>query len=304
MSNLIFSGRVAVVTGAGRGLGKSYACLLAKLGAKVVVNDPGVSIRGESEQQDAADQVVEEIKAFGGVAVANKDSVATSAGGQSIIDTAISHFGGIDILVHNAGIVRRASILEMTDSDIDQVLDVHLKGGFNVLRPAFKHMAAQNYGRIVFAGSINGLYGHVNAANYSAAKGGIHALSCVTAIEGEQYNIKSNVILPAAITRMAEGVDTSSFPEMPPDTVAPAVAWLAHEKCSLTGDLLVSAAGRIARAYPVETPGVSLAEWTLDSVDQHMPEIAYNDNPIAIKAVPNGFADHLGYSFKAAATRS
>lgn len=300
MSELRFDGRVAVITGAGRGLGQSYAKLLAAQGAKVIVNDPGLSLRGDHRESGPAEDTARQITAQGGVAVANTDSVATPEGGKAIIEHAMDEFGRIDILIHNAGIVRRARLMDMTSDDFEQVLDVHLRGAFNVLRPAFPLMCLAGYGRVILTGSINGLYGNVGAANYSAAKGGIHALSCVAALEGREYNVKSNVILPAAVTRMSDGIDTSAFPPMPPDWVAPAVGWLAHESCSMSGEMLISAAGRVARAYVVETPGVHRECWTIADVAQQAERIRYSDEPIEIHPVPNGFSDHLGYSFRMA----
>ena len=297
MSELRFDGRVAVITGAGRGLGRAYAHLLASRGARVVVNDPGVSLRGEGDDTGLAEKVVREIEAAGGDAVFNTHSVATREGGYAIVQQALDSYGRIDILIHNAGIVRRASLRDMTHEDFEGVLDVHLKGAFNVLRPAFPVMCDAGYGRIVLTGSLVGLYGNVGAANYAASKGGIHGLSCVAALEGEQFNVKSNVILPAAVTRMSDGVDTSAFPTMPPEWVAPAVAWLAHEVCPMTGEMLISAAGRVARAYVVETPGVYKQEWTIDDLAQQADAIRKSDSPVEIHPVPRGFIDHLSYAF-------
>src|SRR5215813_11161661 len=204
MSQLRFDGRVAVITGAGRGLGRSYALLLASRGAKVVINDPGVSLQGEGTDATPAEQVVQEIKAAGGEAVACTESVATPQGGKAIIDAALDTWGRIDILIHNAGIVRRASLKEMTYEDFELVLDVHLRGAFHVVRPAFPLMCKAGYGRVVLTSSINGLYGNRLVVNYSVAKAGIIGLSNVVALEGAAEGVKSNVILPGAVTRMAE----------------------------------------------------------------------------------------------------
>ncbi len=255
MSDLRFDGRVAVVTGGGRGLGRSYALLLASQGAKVVVNDPGGSLSGGAADATPADDVVREIAAAGGDAVASTDSVATPAGGKAIIDTALEHYGRVDILIHNAGIVRRASLKEMTYDDFEAVLDVHLRGAFHVVRPAFPVMCDAGYGRIVLTSSIGGLYGNHGVANYAVAKAGVIGLSNVAAMEGAADGVKSNVIVPAAVTRMAEGIDTSAYPPMGSDLVAPAVAWLAHESCSINGEILIALAGRVATAVVAETPG-------------------------------------------------
>lgn len=229
MPELKFDDRVAVITGAGRGLGRAYALLLASRGARVVVNDPGSSLQGDSSDAIPAEEVVREIKAAGGKAVACTESVATPEGGKAIIQAALDHYGRIDILIHNAGIVRRASLKEMTQKDFDAVLDVHLRGAFHVVRPAFPLMCKAGYGRVVLTSSDVGLYGNYNATNYSVAKAGTIGLSNVVALEGAAEGVKCNAIVPAAVTRMAEGLDTSAYPPMPPDLVAPAVAWLAHE---------------------------------------------------------------------------
>lgn len=297
MTELRFDNRVAVITGAGRGLGRAYALLLASRGAKIVVNDPGVSMEGDTTPEGPAEAVVNEIKAAGGEAVANLDSVATPEGGRAIIDTALDSFGRIDILIHNAGIVRRALIEEMSVEDFESVLDVHLRGGFHVLKPAFASMKKAGYGRIVMTGSINGLYGNAGVMNYSVAKGGLIAMSNVAALEGAEFGIKSNVILPAAVTRMSAGIDTSAFPPMDPELVAPTVGWLAHESCSITGEMLASAAGRVARAFPAEAPGVYQPSWTIEQVGEQIDSIRKADQPLVFAPAPSGHMDHLRYSF-------
>lgn len=297
MQELRFDGQVAVITGAGRGLGRAYAKLLASRGAKVLVNDYGVTLRGETGQESPAEEVAKEIAASGGESIFNTDSVASKAGGEAIIQQAMDTYGRLDILIHNAGIVRRALLTDMSHEDFESVLDVHLRGAFNVLRPAFPIMCNANYGRIIFAGSIVGLYGNVGAANYAASKGALHGLARVAALEGQEHNVKSNVILPAAVTRMSDGIDTSAFPEMPPEWVAPAVAWLAHESCPLTGEMLISTAGRMARAYTVETPGVFREEWTPEDLASNSYEILTSKSPVEIPSVPRGFSDHLNVSF-------
>ena len=199
MADLRFDDRVAVVTGGGRGLGRSYALLLAAQGAKVVVNDPGGSLAGDGADATPADAVVREISAAGGDAVASTESVATPAGGKAIVDTALDRYGRIDILVHNAGNVRRASLKEMTYDDFEAVVDVHLRGAFHVVRPAFPLMCEAGYGRVVLTSSIGGLYGNHGVANYAVAKAGVIGLSNVAAIEGAEHGVKSNVIVPAAV---------------------------------------------------------------------------------------------------------
>src|SRR5277367_7141679 len=214
MANLRFDGRVAIVTGGGRGLGRSYAILLASRGAKVVVNDPGGSLDGEGVDSGPAECVVNEITAAGGQAVACTESVITPEGGDAIVRTALEHYGRLDILVHNAGNVRRGSLKAMSYDDFDAVLDVHLRGAFNVVRPAFPVMCQAGYGRIVLTSSIGGLYGNHGVANYAAAKAGLIGLSNVVALEGAADGVLCNVIVPSAVTRMAEGLDISAYPPM------------------------------------------------------------------------------------------
>jgi NAD(P)-dependent dehydrogenase (short-subunit alcohol dehydrogenase family) len=300
MSQLRFDGRVAVVTGGGRGLGRTYALLLAARGAKVVVNDPGASLKGDGGDAGPAEEVVREIKAAGGEAVANTDSVATPKGGRSIIDTATDKWGRIDILIHNAGIVRRAPLKEMSYEDFELVLDVHLRGAFHVVRPAFPLMCKTGYGRVVLTSSINGLYGNKQVLNYSVAKAGLIGLSNVVALEGAAEGVKSNIILPGAVTRMAEGLDTSAYPPMDPELVAPVVGWLSHESCNITGEMLVSMAGRNARAYVAESPGVYRPTWTIEDVAQNIDGIRSTDSPVIFPVVPSGHVDHLRYSFEMA----
>ncbi|MGB3621715.1 SDR family NAD(P)-dependent oxidoreductase [Ketobacter sp. MCCC 1A13808] len=297
MADLRYDDRVAVITGAGRGLGAAYAKLLASRGAKVVVNDPGVSMSGDGVDNGPAQQVVDEIKAAGGIAVANTDSIATPEGGESLIRTAMDHYGRIDILIHNAGIVRRAPLREMSYEDFDSVLDVHLRGGFHVVRSAFPHMCDAGYGRIVLTGSIGGLYGNRDVVNYCTAKAGLIGLSNVAAIEGEEHGVKCNIILPAAVTRMADGLDTSQYPPMDPELVAPAVAWMAHENCTITGEMMTSIAGRIARAYVAENAGVYQPSWTIEQVAEQIDAIRNTEEPLIFSPVPSGHVDHLRYSF-------
>lgn len=300
MAELRFDNRVAVITGAGRGLGRAHALLLASRGAKVVVNDPGGSLKGEGADASAAHEVVREIQAAGGEAVASTDSVATPQGGKAIIEAALDRYGRIDILIHNAGNVRRGSLKEMTYEDFDAVLDVHLRGAFHVVRPAFPRMCQAGYGRVVLTSSIGGLYGNYNVANYSAAKAGLIGLSHVIALEGAGEGVKSNVIVPAAFTRMAEGLDTSAYPPMEPELVAPTVGWLAHESCSISGEMLVSIAGRVARAFLCETPGVYRPAWTPEDVGEQLAAIRNTNDPWILPVLPHGFGTHLGKSFEMA----
>ncbi|QHD68970.1 SDR family NAD(P)-dependent oxidoreductase [Sphingobium yanoikuyae] len=294
---LRFDDRVALITGAGRGLGRAYALLLAARGAKVVVNDPGVSMQGEGTDAGPAQSVVDEIRAAGGQAIASTDSVATPEGGQAMIDLARDHFGSIDILIHNAGIVRRGGLAELSHADFETVLDVHLRGAFHVVRAAFPHMCAANYGRIVLTGSINGLYGNAGVVNYSVAKAGMIGLSNVAAIEGAAHGVKSNIILPGAVTRMAEGLDTSAYPPMDPELVAPAVGYLAHQDCAVSGEMMIAMAGRVARAYTMETVGVFQPDWTIEQIADRLEGIRDTQDALLFPPVPTGHLDHLRYSF-------
>ena len=300
MSTLRFDERVAVITGAGRGLGREYALLLASKGAKIVVNDPGGSLSGDGADTAPAQQVVDEITTAGGEAIAVTDSVATAEGGQAIIDKAVERFGRIDILIHNAGTVRRGSLKELTYNDFEAVLDVHLRGAFHVVRPAFPLMCDSGYGRVVLTSSIGGLYGNHEVANYAAAKAGILGLCNVVALEGAADGVLCNAIIPGAVTRMAEGLDTSAYPPMGPDLVAPAVGWLAHETCSVTGEYFVAIAGRLARAAVVESPGVYQPSWSMEQVGEQMTRIRDLSEPVVFPVVPDGHADHIRYSFGAA----
>ena len=300
MADLRFDGRVAVVTGGGRGLGRSYAMLLASLGAKVVVNDPGGGLTGDGTDAGPADDVVREITAAGGQAVASTESVATAAGGKAIIDAALGMYGRVDILIHNAGIVRRASLKAMSYEDFDAVLDVHLRGAFHVVRPVFPVMCDAGYGRIVLTSSIGGLYGNHNVANYAAAKAGVIGLSNVAALEGAADGVTCNVIVPAAVTRMAVGIDTSDYPPMNPELVAPVVGWLAHETCSVTGEVFIALAGRVARVVVAESPGVHRRAWTVEDVGVHLDAIRNIAAPLVFPVAPDGHDQHIRYSFELA----
>lgn len=297
MSELRFDNRVAVITGGGRGLGRAHALLLASRGAKIVVNDPGTSMQGDATEEAPADALVSEIKALGGEAVASTDSVATPEGAKAIVQTAIGAFGRLDILIHSAGNVRRGLLTGISYEDFESVLAVHLKGAFHMVREAFPLMAAQQYGRIVLTGSINGLYGKANNANYALCKAGFMGLSNTAALEGKDVGVRSNVIIPAAVTRMSEGIDTSKFPPMEPEMVAPAVAYLCHESSEVSGEMLVAMGGRVARAFVAESRGVYHPSWSIEQVAEDIAEIRRTDAPVVFPPVPQGELDHLLYGF-------
>lgn len=242
---LDFKGRVAVITGAGNGLGRSHARLFGSLGASVVVNDLGGSGDGRGSDATVADQVVAEIKSAGGEAVANPDSVLD---GAKIIQCALDEFGRVDIVVNNAGILRDKSFHKMSDEDWDLVYDVHLRGAFKVSRAAFPHMREQGYGRFVMTTSAAGIYGNFGQANYSACKLALHGLSQTLAIEGKNRGIQSNTIAPLAASRMmATVMDEKAMDRLKPEAVSPLVALLCHESCETTGGLFEVGAGWISR---------------------------------------------------------
>lgn len=244
-SQLRFDGKVAIVTGAGAGLGRAYALLLAERGAKVVVNDLGVSVKGEGSNSKAADIVVEEIKKKGGIAVANYDSVEF---GEKIVKTAVDNFGTVDIVINNAGILRDVSFQKMSDLDWDIIMKVHLKGTFSVTKAAWNIMRNKGYGRIVNTSSSSGIFGSFGQANYAAAKLGVHGFSQSLAKEGESKDIKVNTIAPLAGTRMTETVNPKEFTEaLSPVFVAPLVAVLCHDSCPDSGSLFEVGAGYVCK---------------------------------------------------------
>lgn len=296
---LRFDGRVAVITGAGRGLGRAYALLLAARGARVVVNDLGGAIRGDGPDTSIAQGVVDEIVAAGGEAIANADSVATPEGGRAIVQAALDTWGRIDVLIHNAGNVRYGSIRELSAEDLRAVLDVHLLGAFHVVQPAFGHMCDAGYGRIVLTSSVGGLYGNERCVNYGMSKSAMLGLGNIAALEGEAFGVKCNTIVPGALTRMAEGIDISQYPPMDPELVAPVVGWLAHESCPVTGEMIASMAGRVARMFVAETRGVYRPRWTIEEVAA-ANEVIHDkgpENPRLLDFGLHGHVDHIGYSF-------
>jgi NAD(P)-dependent dehydrogenase (short-subunit alcohol dehydrogenase family)/putative sterol carrier protein/acyl dehydratase len=255
-----FDGRVAVITGAGAGLGRVYALELAKRGAKLVVNDLGSARDGSGQGSSApADQVVREIQALGGEAVANYDNVATPEGGRAIIQTALDAFGTVDILINNAGILRDKSILKMEPENWQAVMDVHLNGAYHVSRPAFEVMKEKGYGRILMTTSAAGLYGNFGQTNYAAAKMGLVGLMNTLKLEGEKYNIKVNTIAPLAASRLTEDVTPPElFQKMKPEFVAPLALYLCSQQCPISGSIYNAGMGFFNRAAVVTGPGLTL----------------------------------------------
>jgi len=259
--------RVALVTGAGGGLGASHAKMLAARGVKVVVND----LR-------SAQEVVDEIKSAGGHAVADENNVATAEGGRAMVERAISEFGSIDIVVNNAGVIRDKSFAGMTEDMIDLVLAVHLKGAFNVTQPAFVHMREQGYGRIINTSSGAGLFGNFGQANYAAAKAGLIGFTRTLAVEGASKGIKANAIAPMAYTPMTNGLlEESMATASRPELVSPIVALLASESCPVTGEIFTAGAGRVMRTFIATTQGYSNPDLTLDDLWAHWAEVMASD---------------------------
>ena len=257
-----FDDRVAIVTGAGAGLGRAYALELAERGAKVVVNDLGGGRDGSGDgSKGPADEVVEEIKALGGEAVANYDSVATVEGGENIVKTALDAFGTVDILINNAGILRDKSFLKMEPQNWNIVLDVHLNGAYNVSRPAFGVMKEKGYGRILMTTSAAGLYGNFGQTNYTAAKMGLVGLMNTLKLEGRKYNIRVNTIAPVAASRLTEDILPPDFlDKLKPELVAPMAVYLVSEQCPVSGNIYNVGMGCVNRAAILTGPGAVVAD--------------------------------------------
>ena len=273
MGDLGFDGRVAIVTGAGNGLGRAHARLLAARGAQVVVNDLGGAVDGAGASSGPAAAVAREIEAAGGVALANTDTVATPDGGRALVDAAVEAFGRVDIVVNNAGILRDRAFHNLTPAELDPVLDVHLRGSFFVTVPAWRVMREQGYGRVVFTSSASGILGNFGQANYGAAKMGVVGMTRVLAIEGARHGIRVNAIAPMARTRMTDGLLGDMHDRLDPELVSPVAAWLAHERCSVTGEVFTVGGGRVGRTFVGVTPGYFKPDLTIEDVDAHLDEI-------------------------------
>jgi NAD(P)-dependent dehydrogenase (short-subunit alcohol dehydrogenase family) len=284
-----FSGQVAIVTGAGRGLGRLYALELARRGASVVVNDRGTTMHGHGADQSVADQVVNEIERAGGTAISSHDSVASAEGGDAIVGAALARFGRLDAVISNAGIYQTVPFDELTLDDWRLMLNVHLDGGFHLSQPAFRAMKSQGYGRFVFIASSAGLFGQVHAAHYAAAKAGIMGLTNVIAIEGAPHGILANTVLPFGNSRMVtetitdreQSPEEKSFLEaIDPELVVPMAVFLASDACQFTHHNYSAAAGRYARAFVglghgwLADPG---SKPTADDIAGHLTDISATD---------------------------
>ena len=285
MADVRFDGRVAIVTGAGGGLGRAHALLLASRGAKVVVNDLGGAFDGSgSGSTTMAQKVCDEIKAAGGEAVPDYNSVSTPDGAAGIVKTALDKFGKLDIVINNAGILRDKSIVKMEEEDWRKVIQVHLDGSYFVTKAAWESLRANNYGRVIFTTSAAGLYGNFGQTNYSAAKMGIVGLVNTLKLEGQKYNIYSNAIAPIAGTRLTATVMPQAMLDMlKPEAVSPMVAYLCSEECTVNGKVFSAGAGHFAVAQMLESKGATIrGDVTIESVREKMDQIMDMNGAVTI----------------------
>ena len=292
MSDIRFDGKVALITGAGGGLGKTYALDLARRGCKVVVNDLGGKADGTGASASMADTTVKEIESAGGMAVANYDSVATPEGGKAMVQAAIDNFGRLDIVINNAGILRDKTFAKLEPADLEIVLDVHLKGAFYVSQPAFVKMKEQNFGRFIFTASAAGLLGNFGQTNYGAAKMGLVGLCNVLALEGAKNNIKCNVIAPIARTRLTEQLLGPMAETLDAECVTPLVTYLVSEQSDLTHNVFSVGGGRYARMFVGLTKGWFAGKGAKPSAEQ------IRDNMARIREtegymIPDSIADEM-----------
>jgi NAD(P)-dependent dehydrogenase (short-subunit alcohol dehydrogenase family) len=278
VSELRFDGRVALVTGGGRGLGREYALLLAARGASVVINDPGVDLMGEGGDLRPAQEVVDEIVAAGGKAIANFEAVGTAEAASSMVRAAIDTYGRLDIVINNGGnFLPRHDFEETTSESFESLWRVHVLGATQVIRAAWPHMKAQHYGRIVNTASHSGYLGAVHSIEYSTAKAAIHGLTRALSLESAEFGIAINAIAPGGMTRPVQQIkglpDSFRTGSFEPGLVAPTALWLCHEDCTSNGETLGSIAGTTTRIVVAETPGFSSREPTLETIRDHMSEI-------------------------------
>jgi NAD(P)-dependent dehydrogenase (short-subunit alcohol dehydrogenase family) len=292
MSDIRFDDRVAVITGAGGGLGKTYALEFAKRGGKVVVNDLGGAADGSGGGSSMADQCVKEINEAGGTAVANYDSVATPEGGEAIIQTALDNFGQVDIVVNNAGILRDKSFAKLTPAELEIVLDVHLKGAFYVSQPAFRAMKERNYGRFIFTASAAGIFGNFGQTNYGAAKMGLVGLSNVLAVEGKKNNILSNVIAPIARTRLTEDLLGPMADKLAPEQITPLVTYLCSEANEETHQIYSVGGGKYSRIFIGMAPGWFAGVGNVPSAEEIAANLGQINSPEGY-IIPDSIAAEL-----------
>lgn len=283
--SLRFDGRAVAITGAGRGIGRAYALLLAELGASVVVNDLGGSRTGTGGDPGPANEVVEQIRAEGGTAVADASDVSTPEGGAAIVEAAIREFGRIDSVINNAGNVIWAGLPDLDVNTLESILAVHTKGSFNTVRAAWPHMVKQGFGRIVLTTSV-GLFGMPDNLPYATAKASMIGMAKALTAAGADHGIKANCIAPNAMTRMAGTSEQASakgfkpIPSLEPEVVAPLAAYLSHEQCTASGEVYAAGGGRYGRLFLAETPGYLAKDTSAVSVD----EIAENWDEINAEA--------------------
>lgn len=287
MSELGFDGKVAIITGAGGGLGRQHALLLASRGALVVVNDLGGAVDGSGSDKGAAERVVDEIKALGGDAVADANTVSTPEGGKAIVQTAVDAYGTVDIVINNAGILRDKAFHNMEPDLLNPVLDVHLKGAFYVTQPAWQIMREKGYGRIISTSSAAGVFGNFGQTNYGAAKMGLVGFTRVLAVEGARFNIKANAIAPLALTRMTETMMGALGDKLDPGLVSPIVTYLAHDECPVSGQTFSVGGGRVAHVFIGETKGYYNPELKPEDLRDHWDVVTDQ----AGYATPNNLAE-------------
>ncbi|WP_017615969.1 SDR family NAD(P)-dependent oxidoreductase [Nocardiopsis salina] len=292
MTDLRFDDRVAIITGAGNGLGRHHALLLASRGARVVVNDIGSSVTGGDTDTSPADDVAREIRSQGGDAVADGHSVATRAGGKEVVRTALRAYGRVDILINNAGIIRDIPFDDLNPDHLNAMIDVHLKGAFHVTGPAWRVMRDQGHGRIVNTTSAAGILGSQHKSHYGAAKTGLIGLTRVLAGEGAEHGIRVNAVAPVAATRMLaanlaqaeENTDRRLDPaslammhsitdKLDPALVSPVIAFLAHEACPFSGEVYTAGAGQVSKFFTGRTRGFHSSALTVEDVRDHLADI-------------------------------
>ncbi len=279
MPSFSFENRVVLVTGAGGGLGRAHALQFAHAGARVVVNDLGSSLQGQGADVSPAQQVADEIRALGGEAIVNTDSVEN---GAKLIESALDHFGRIDVVVNNAGVLRDRSFTKMSEEDWDTVYRVHLKGAYQVSQAAWPHMRAQRYGRLLFTSSAAGIYGNFGQANYAACKLGLYGLTRTLAVEGRGYNIHANAVAPLAGSRLTEHLMPPELSaQLKPEFVSPLVAYLCHEDCTENGSLFEAGAGWFGKLRWERSLGVGLPTGqaiSIEDIAKHWADITSFEN--------------------------